>query len=403
MNKAIISQSSNKQLVAVPFKSGSGPEPGRAHYPLTMAFCGKSSYRNDAFYSLNLPKEIYDSMLGNFSGICDTSADHSALPDKELDGLHAARFSNPYKEGIDVTRCHWGASADSIQDAAGNPGQLSLLQKQAALRDAILSDRVYNRDARDNLDLPDGVIELGQEDLPDDVASLMETESIYAASLFYDSVLDRVVIANRGTEGFIDPDGVADFRQAMGLDAKQYKDAIKLAEKVHDVFGKNYTITTTGHSLGGGLASVQAQFLGTTANTFNAAGVHPDTLQRYGISTELAETGINAFYVEGEVLSKIQDSTLADIGMGIGMSIPKLFMEIIDEYKNSDAHDFNIGVAHVPEALGQRIRLPAVSVQQNAGRVCYDRELSSFERARQSVSLHGTRSVITSLQYSIDH
>ena len=214
---------------------------------------------------------------------------------------------------------------------------------------------------------------------------------------------DRIVIANRGTEGFIDPDGAADFRQAMGLDARQYTDAIKLAEKVHDVFGDNYTITTTGHSLGGGLASVQALFLGSTANTFNAAGVHPDTLERYGIDPQSAETSIHAYYVDGDVLSTIQDSPLPDIGMGLGMSIPKLFLEIIDEYQDPDAHDFNMGIAYVPEALGQRTKLPAVSVQPHAGRVSYDRKLSSFEKMRQSVSLHGIRNAIASLQYSIDH
>ena len=403
MNKAIAGQSNNKPSMANLFEAIAGSGSGRGFSPPAMASRRRSSHHADMFNNLNLPREVFDAMLDDISSICDVSAGCSASSSKGLEGLHTDRLLNPYKDATDVTRCHWPASPDPIWDAAGKSGQLSIFQKQAALRDAILSDRAYNRNAPDRLDLPDGIIELGRDELPDDMAALMETESGYAASLFYDSVLNRVVIANRGTEGLIDPDGAADFRQAMGLEARQYTDAIKLAEKVHGVFGKNYTITTTGHSLGGGLASVQALFLGSTANTFNAAGVHENTLQRYGIDPESAETNIHAYYVEGEVLSRIQDSPLPDIGMGVGMSIPKLFLEIMDEYQDPDAHDFNVGIAHVPEALGQRTKLPAVSVRQHAGHVSYDRELSFLERTRQSVSLHGIRSAIASLQFSIDH
>jgi hypothetical protein len=410
MIETIVGESKNEKSIANLFGTRSDPGSSHAFGDAAMVSRKKSSHHEDLFSHLNLPKEILDAMLDDFSGICDGGPEGCRVSsDKGLERLHTDRMINSYKDAIDVTRCHWHAAADPVQDAAGNagpsgnPGQPSLLQKQAALRDAVLSDLAYDRNSPDRLDLPDGIIELGRDELPDDVASLMETESGYAASLFFDSTLNRVVIANRGTEGFMDPDGVADLRQAMGLEARQYTDAIKLAEKVHDVFGKNYTITTTGHSLGGGLASVQALYLGTTANTFNAAGVHADTLQRYGISPELAETDIHAYYVEGEVLSELQDSPLPDIGVGVGMSIPKLFLEIMDEYQDPDAHDFNLGVAHVPEALGQRTKLPAVSVQQNAGRVSYDRELSSSERARQSFSLHGIRSAIASLQFSIDN
>jgi hypothetical protein len=403
LSNTIFGPFKNEESIADFFETRSGPGSNHAFSPAAVVSRSKCSHHDDLLNNLNLPKAISDALLNGFSGISDASEYCNTSSDKGLEALRADPMINSYRDAIDLTRCHWQTPADPVRDAAGNPGQPSLLQKQAALRDAVLSDMAYNRNSPDRLELPDGIIELGRDELPDDMACLLETESGYAASLFYDSALDRIVIANRGTEGFIDPDGAADFRQAMGLDARQYTDAIKLAEKVHDVFGENHTITTTGHSLGGGLASVQALFLGTTANTFNAAGVHPDTLQRYGIDPSSAESSIHAYYVDGDVLSTIQDSPLPDIGMGAGMSLPKLFLEIIDEYQDPDAHDFNMGLAYVPEALGQRTKLPAVSVQQHAGQVSYDRELNFFQRTRQSVSLHGIRSAIASLQYSIDH
>jgi len=183
---------------------------------------------------------------------------------------------------------------------------------------------------------------------------LLETDSGYAATLFYDELRGKYVIADRGTEGFIDPDGTADLRQASGLQTEQYEDAIKLAEEAKRVFGAD-NIVTAGHSLGGGLASVQALYLGTTANTFNAAGVHVDTLQRLKLDTpeaKLAERGIKAYYVEGEILSRLQDSTALDTLAFAGFTAPKLVTEVIDEFRSPAEHDFNLGVAYVPGILG---------------------------------------------------
>jgi hypothetical protein len=275
-------------------------------------------------------------------------------------------------------------------------------EAEVALRDAILSDRAYNRAPADRLELPEGIIEMHPAGLPDAIAQRLETGSGYAAVLFYDSTCDRIVIANRGTEGLLGPDAVADGRQAFGLEAEQYNDAVALAQEVRKFFGADYAITTTGHSLGGGLASLQALVLGTTANTFNAAGVHADTLQRYGIAPGSAAAGIDAYFVDGEILSALQDNPLADLAVGLGFSVPKLAAEFVDELKNPGGHDFNPGLAHVPEALGRRRPLPAVAVQQQDGKVRCSRELGFFQKKWQSASLHGIRRVIGALQYDLE-
>jgi hypothetical protein len=47
------------------------------------------------------------------------------------------------------------------------------------------------------------------------------------------------------------------------------------------------------------------------ATTFNAAGLHTWTAGAYGINLERAETTIDAFRVQGEFLSTIQDASAA--------------------------------------------------------------------------------------------
>lgn len=79
------------------------------------------------------------------------------------------------------------------------------------------------------------------------------------------------------------------------------------------------TISTTGHSLGGGLAALAAGRWGMTANTFNAAGIAKATLRRYKVdSSNFAK--VNAYYVKGEILTSLQQFTI--LANANGNSIP---------------------------------------------------------------------------------
>jgi pimeloyl-ACP methyl ester carboxylesterase len=87
----------------------------------------------------------------------------------------------------------------------------------------------------------------------------------------------------------------------------QYDYAIEDAKKIVSRF-PGREITFVGHSLGGGLATAAAAATGMRALTFNAAGVHPRTVARFGASLKGIDNLVDAFRVNGEFLSTLQDS-----------------------------------------------------------------------------------------------
>jgi RHS repeat-associated protein len=83
---------------------------------------------------------------------------------------------------------------------------------------------------------------------------------------------DFYVLATAGTEDI--SDGIADAKQAVGL-STQYFQSAKLARKLKAEYGDK--LSFTGHSLGGGLAALNARVTGNSAHTFNPAGVSQAT------------------------------------------------------------------------------------------------------------------------------
>src|SRR5690606_29140056 len=94
---------------------------------------------------------------------------------------------------------------------------------------------------------------------------------------------DEYVLVFRGTDDDVFAgvwnDWINNVDQARGQFAPQYLAAMELAVDLIDLtaFSPNNLIAT-GHSLGGGLASAAAVVAGIPADTFNAAGLHLDTL-----------------------------------------------------------------------------------------------------------------------------
>ena len=124
----------------------------------------------------------------------------------------------------------------------------------------------------------------------------------------YDDPEDGFGAVPYKTEGgympaFLGTDGGSDLgsniRQAAGLKASQYEQAIDLAEQVYAVTGGN--VTMIGHSPGGGLASAASHATGAPGVTFNAAGLHP----RYRTGND---GGIRAHHMAGDPLNTVQDS-----------------------------------------------------------------------------------------------
>ncbi|MFM7169218.1 MAG: hypothetical protein ACKO3T_28595, partial [Planctomycetaceae bacterium] len=159
------------------------------------------------------------------------------------------------------------------------------------------------------------------------------------------------VLAFAGTEMEI-ADIMTDIVQGIGLSGTIWNDVAKLEQQYRDAMlladdlgtrlkARGASVRSTGHSLGGGLASaasVGSSWQPMPANTFNAAGLHENTVtfrldgilsprvpltprafDRY--ATELAGTGIvNAFTTKYDPLTFAQENLG---GLPLVQSIPK--------------------------------------------------------------------------------
>ncbi|OJH81900.1 phospholipase [Serratia marcescens] len=91
--------------------------------------------------------------------------------------------------------------------------------------------------------------------------------------------------------------------QAFGADSEYYKSAVEIGTRLKNTSG----IDISGHSLGGGMASAASMASGRPAWTFNAAGLNAGTVEKYGGSVIGLAKGIQAYRVDGELLTKLQE------------------------------------------------------------------------------------------------
>jgi RHS repeat-associated protein len=130
-----------------------------------------------------------------------------------------------------------------------------------------------------------------------------DNDSGFNAALFENGE-GEYVLAFEGTHDLKDVG--TDLLNAFGIRTSQYDSAVGLGKSVRLALGDN--LTMTGHSLGGGLASVAALAADTNGVTFNAAGVTQGTLRRYGIKASKDEQRqqITAYKSGGDLLTAFQ-------------------------------------------------------------------------------------------------
>ncbi len=129
----------------------------------------------------------------------------------------------------------------------------------------------------------------------------------FNAVLFYDPGRDRYTLAFRGTDKDGD-DWETNVAQGKGERARQYDLAYQLAKDVvRNLRGKN--VNFTGHSLGGGLATLAALATNREATIFNSAALHPNNAIRYGVQPqyENANTNIDHLSTMSDPLTNAQD------------------------------------------------------------------------------------------------
>lgn len=135
----------------------------------------------------------------------------------------------------------------------------------------------------------------------------------FNAELFYNTHTEEYVLSFEGTNE--KRDLVSDTQTIMGL-TPQYGMAVQLAIAVNNEVGSGQ-LTFTGHSLGGGLASLASIVTGRKAVTFNAAGLNSLTALESTINPEVnlqpvtenwnnRNKLITAYHVKGDPLTQAQ-------------------------------------------------------------------------------------------------
>ncbi|WP_343819149.1 Mbeg1-like protein, partial [Colwellia asteriadis] len=207
-------------------------------------------------------------------------------------------------------------------------------------------------------------------------------ESGFGAALMKSTVNGETMLVYRGTNNGVTgmKDWATNGKQGVGKETAQYTQAMKLAIDVKDTYGNEITIV--GHSLGGGLASAAVAVTGLKGNTYNAAGLHPETAKRFGGALTNSEAGqlITSQHVDGEVLTGAQTHgdtivslLLGGIGFWAGGTLGASGALIAQEFYLDD----------IPQAIGTLKELPSID-------------------GGNPVTRHGMDQVIEGIQAQID-
>ncbi|MEL4881403.1 PAAR domain-containing protein [Shewanella algae] len=171
-------------------------------------------------------------------------------------------------------------------------------------------------------------------------AVFSDKETGFGAGLFKSAINDETMLTFRGTNNGVTggKDWPTNLKQGSGGETKQYNQAMYLADMVDDSLDD---FTIVGHSLGGGLAASAVGVTGRNGYTFNAAGLHPKTMERRG-GLPIAEIDklIQTQAVNGEVLTGVQKwrgvllpgllggigSLFGPVGTGLGLLASGILM-----------------------------------------------------------------------------
>ncbi|MDR2761941.1 MAG: DUF2974 domain-containing protein [Planctomycetaceae bacterium] len=170
-------------------------------------------------------------------------------------------------------------------------------------RCALVSDRVYRMG-----DLSEFGISLASSEQIGEVFGdsqiLFLSSDGFRSRLYYDSHSDKYILGFGGTAPISISDWRTNFNQFFGKKAEEYVRGIELVGKIREDYVDR--VIVTGHSLGGGIATVAAIMRKLRCFVFNPPAIHPNTLRQF---EPLDYTEINnlitRYVVAGEALDLI--------------------------------------------------------------------------------------------------
>ena len=151
----------------------------------------------------------------------------------------------------------------------------------------------------------------------------------------------EAVLAFRGSTPD-EEDWKNNFAQDANRDAPFYRNAVEIGNSLAK---HNANLQIVGHSLGGGLASAAQGGSGLTASTYNAAGLHPETVANYSTNMQhmVAEADkITAIRLKGEVLTKTQETGFTGLLANKAVGKKRTILPSHDEayFENLKAENF---------------------------------------------------------------
>lgn len=236
-----------------------------------------------------------------------------------------------------------------VRDAARR-----LERNNEAIERAKLADHVYSADSTPP---PEGWNKLSKEQLSElglSERDLYDKETGLKAAIYKSNYTkpEKLVLAFAGTED--KTDALVDGQQGLGMETKQYRQAIRLSERLSGTVGPS-NFEVTGHSLGGGLAAASNAVTGCKATTINAAGLSPATVERSNIDPDIWERNsqqVDAFNSTNDPLSILQDNnTLVKAGLAAGVALVNPIAGVATLVGLA-------GSSKLPKAVGNRYEVP---------------------------------------------
>ncbi|REC77535.1 DUF4280 domain-containing protein [Chryseobacterium elymi] len=132
----------------------------------------------------------------------------------------------------------------------------------------------------------------------------------FFSSLYYNKNTGEYFVAFRGSEAgdqFIKDWVIEDGGQAFGFNTPQIEKTRNLAKKMNEA--TNGKVKFTGHSLGGGNSAMASYYTGLPGYTFNARGVHSNTLKYLDEKKAVGSTSnIINYSTSNDILNGLQNN-----------------------------------------------------------------------------------------------
>ncbi|BCR03025.1 hypothetical protein DESUT3_00940 [Desulfuromonas versatilis] len=293
--------------------------------------------------------------VGEPSGISGPASFSSRAQELEAKKQRLAERQALIQKGREKTKNLSGKDKEKLQAATD---RLDLNNR--AVERARLADDVYNAPGEKEPPIGWKRSSNNPDDLPESLKDAVweDPDSGFRAA-FYESDIDgSKVLAFRGTA---DKAGWKNnLAQGLGFESVQYERSIMLASDIENAYPNGFEIS--GHSLGGGLTSAASIVTGAKGFSFNAAGLHPNTIKDYGLTRSAGEKLIDTYQVRGEVLTSAQSPLVNAFATPLGTGVRYLRQaNPVSLYKAATgAKSLNLQPVWVYDAVGETHELPAV-------------------------------------------